>query len=641
MLPKIELVNGRKEECATMKNKKIFSLLTLSAIGVLGLTACDEIVAKPTDYDDKLIEVDNYSNDIYNNAISVVYDKIRDGNIGSDVLSELLYSYSISVFGYYNRYVSPAPASDVITLEEAVQDVTVIDDTYSGGDKAKSFIKTHKAYWTTNDDGKRINDANETVDDSADPSQSEYARLLAKWDAIEIRICENFYDTIAGSTYIDRNVFSEKKFLRGLISSLEDVANPDSSTFEGELYEDLLYPAFEKKDVFSILHREYYQSGDKYNYIEKKIIPIIYRQLLNEQYLLDETYNTLGRSYARSVNIIQIKDNANYPKASDYLINSLLNAINEEPDATSLEESTNIVTLDTFKTYSNMYVGVYDDLTDEQIDLFTNTELKEVFKLGIGDDGLQYFKGTEYGDLIEQYSRIDDNDLTTNSEAETTFTDTHKYTKETGLMLKTRELELKDYTTTGWYIKNGGLTDLPDSIRNRLFNIGVANGVPEFSTHLVGHTSYYTRDELDRWQYSEENGWEYAIPTDEKGEEIESAYVVRIKGKNYLKSSSAVEGSDIGRDILHYDSDSSTYYIVQIEEASSSSKLSKKGDNSYKVSRGAGDMESIVNEVTKIVGTSESYSTLATKHYLEKMDLEYHDDVIYDYFKENYPDLFE
>ena len=623
-----------------MKNKKLV-VLALSAIGLVGLAACSEVVAKPTDYDSKLIEVTNYNKDIYNNSVSVVYDKIRQGNIGSDVLDELLYAYSNTVFGYYNKYVSPAPAEGVTTLEDAIKDITITDGVYSSGTVAKNFIKSHKAYWTLNNDGARINDSNVVVADDADPSQSEYARLYAKWDTIEDRIAESFYKTISESSYIENSIFSERKFLRGLVASLEDVADPDAPGFEGELYEDLLYPKYEARDVFEILHREYYQYGSTFNYVEKKIIPTIYRQLLNEQYLLDETYNTLGRSYARKVNIIKIKDNTNYPKASDYLMNQLIEEINAAPDATTIEESTNKVTLDTFKKYSNLYVGVYKDLTEQQLWLLENTDLNKIFvKQGV--DPNFYYSGTEYGDLLEQYNKIKENDALTDKDAETSFTDSHKHTKETGLMLKTRELELKDYTTTGWYIKNGGLTDLPESIRNRLFNIGVANGVPEFSTHLIGHANYYTKDELDRYSYNADEGaWTYAIPTDENGKSIESAYVARINGKNYLKTASSVEGSDPYKDILHYDSSTSTYYIIQIEEACSSSKLSKNSSNSYSVARGTAAMEEIVNEVTKVVGTSESYDTLATKYYLEKMNIEYHDDIVYDYFVENYPDLFE
>ena len=600
-----------------MKNKKLV-VLALSAIGLLGLTACSEVIAKATDYDSQLVAVEGYDKKIYNNEISVVYDKIRDGNISSDVLNELLYSYSITTFGYYNKHVSPAPVEGTITLEDAYKNIVSneVDKT-----PARTFINGHKAYWTLDENGNRVTD-----------EEGEFARVVAKWQSIEDRIAENLYTAISGSSYIERNIFSEKAFLRGLLAGLEDVQDPDAVGFEGKLYEGILNPDIEPRDVFikvigdeeeGFLHREYYQS-EKLHYVEKKIIPTIFRQLLNEQYLLDETYNTLGRSYARKVNIIKIADNTNYPKASDYLMKQLVSAINAEPDAETVKDSGNKVDLDTFKKYTSIYVG--SNLTDEEKAIIENTDLKEVFK-NLGD----YYTGTEYGDLMEKYNKIYNAPLlpgssaTFDTNAESTFTDSGKYTKETGLELKTRELELKDYTTSGWFIKNGGLTDLPDSIRSRLFNIGVANGVKETAEAQLA---------ADRWQ-KVEGAWTYSIPEDE------SPYVARINGKNYLKTASSIDGSDNKNDVLHYDSGTSTYYVVQIEEAASSSKLSKKSANSYTELRGKGAMEEIVNEITKVVGTGESYSTLATKYFLKKMNIEYHDDVIYNYFKENYPELFE
>ena len=56
---------------------------------------------------------------------------------------------------------------------------------------------------------------------------------------------------------------------------------------------------------------------------------------------------------------------------------------------------------------------------------------------------------------------------------------------------------------------------------------------------------------------------------------------------------------------------------------------------------GAYSMEGIVNEVCTIVADSESYRTLAKKHFLEEAKLKYHDTVIYDYFKSNFPELFD
>ena len=93
--------------------------------------------------------------------------------------------------------------------------------------------------------------------------------------------------------------------------------------------------------------------------------------------------------------------------------------------------------------------------------------------------------------------------------------------------------------------------------------------------------------------------------------------------------------------MLFYDRSSSTYYIVQIEEAVSSSKLSKTSENRYAVLRSSGDMQTIVNEVAKIIAQGESYSSLSTKYWLEKINFKIHDTVVYDYFKSNYPELFE
>ena len=597
-----------------MKNKKLV-VLALSAIGLLGLGACSEVIAKPTNYSDPLITVEGYENKIYNNELSVVYDKIREGSIGDDVLNELLYSYAITTFGYYDEFVSPAPAEGTITLKAAYLNIIANDADKS---TAKAFIDAHKAYWTLDEDGNRVTD-----------QDGEFARVQAKWETIEDRIAESLYTAISGSTYIERNIFSEKAYLRGLVAGLEDVQDPEDK--EKAYFEGILDPEVEARDVFikeveegvekGFLHREYYQS-ESHHYVEKKIIPTIFRQLLNEQYLLDETYNTLGRSYARKVNIIKIADNTNYPKASDYLMKQLVKQINEEPNATTIKDSTNKANLDTFKLYASLYVG--SNLTDEQKDLIANTDLKDVFK---NDTHPTYYTGTEYGDLMDQYNKVyqEGNPATFDTSAESTFTDSGKYTKETGLELKTRELELKDYTTEGWFIKNGGLTDLPDSIRNRLFNIGVANGVKETTEEQA---------EAERW-IRENDAWKYVVPAEE------SPYVARINGKNYLKTASSVDGSDPENDILHYDSSTSTYYVVQIEEAASSSKLSKKSDHSYAELRNKTAMEEIVNEITKVVGTGESYSTLATKYFLEKMEIEYHDDVVYDYFKENYPELFD
>ena len=56
---------------------------------------------------------------------------------------------------------------------------------------ANAFIKSHRAYWTVNANGERVDDNDEVRTDGGDTaSDSELETLIAKWNAIENRIKE-------------------------------------------------------------------------------------------------------------------------------------------------------------------------------------------------------------------------------------------------------------------------------------------------------------------------------------------------------------------------------------------------------------------------------------------------------------------
>ena len=98
--------------------------------------------------------------------------------------------------------------------------------------------------------------------------------------------------------------------------------------------------------------------------------------------------------------------------------------------------------------------------------------------------------------------------------------------------------------------------------------------------------------------------------------------------------------NDDSNPIFVYD-DGNAYYIVQVLEAAKDSKLRNSSASNYATTRGQEFMDSVVDEIAKLVGSTGSYSTLSKNHWLEKMDLLYHDQEVYDYFESNYPDLFE
>lgn len=599
-------------------------LLAVALLGVLGLSACSsEIQAKPTGYDDNLLTFSD-NDEIYHNLVSIVEDAYRDGALASNVLDEVLYQYAVSVFGRYNKVAKPYNLGEgEITLKEAAKDIndhSTIDAegvrTTTGATIAENFIAKFKAYQSLDEDGNRKTEA-------AD-KQSEFDRVMAKWQTIEDRIAIDLYNDIIGGSYSERGVFSEKKFLVSLRAGLNKVANPHQLD-AADMHEAVFTPDVEDKDVFKAggyLNRNNYQEQNSYDlnsaveedpdtaairYVEEQIIPIIYRTLLVEQYLLDESYSTLGRSYARKVNVLAVPKN-------DYNTYLMQEFVRE--NISKGEE----VTLASFNNVSAINTGLRDKI--EQISghefgaaetvaamaTFGYQYVKESVA-GAKDD---YYLGTDYGDMMQDYRKITNDILTTDASAESTFTGSYTYSKEIGKEIKENELANKDYTQNGWYIKNGGLSSLPEEIRTRLFNIGVANALDN-------------DDVEDRWDSATST---YAVP------EGESNYVAKINGKYYLKVNSKETGADDRDDILF--SVSGTSYVIQIEEAISASKLSKDStiyDSTAK--------EEIINEVAKVIAADDSYKTLSTKYWLEKCALKYHDTVVYDYFKTNYPDLFE
>ena len=615
-----------------MSNKKLIPVVLIS---LLGLTACnDEVVAKPTGYDsDKIMTVEGSTDEIYHNMMSIIYDGIRDGSLGSDVLNRVLYQYSLSVFGRYSEKIEGWQEGE-ITLKEAAADV----EANGGYAKVNDFILHHKAFWTVNNDGKRVNDNNEEVADDATPSASERARVLSKWKSIEKRIAKKMYAEISSGSYSDRGIFYEERYLMSLRSSLHNVQDPHAQgivTFKGELD-----PQYEEETVFEHYLTRGFYSGEGYNYIEEEIVPKIYNEMLIEQYVLDNQYGTIQRSYARKVNIVSITSNAEYPLAARYLINEFVDRYisgdaahpvgQGGADVSSVLDSTNKVGLDELKIVSNAWKGT--NLGDNEKALLNALVADQVMELDDSDPSNVFYKGTEYGDLMADYNKISDDPHLTDSTIESTFTNSGAYTKEEGLKIKKRDVNAKDHTQNGWFLKSGGLSDLP--MRSRLFDVGVANALSE----LEGSTKSEDQSKLvqqDRWQYDFANSkWNYTKP------EGENAYVARINGRYFLKNS-VTESGQYDKDMVFYDSSSSTYYIVEIEEAASTSKLSKENANRYAETRGNAVAEEFINEIVEKVASSDTYRGLSTKYWLEKASLKYHDTVVYDYFKANYPELFD
>ena len=623
--------------------KNILKVSAIALLSTFALASCsDDIVAKPQAYDDNspVVTVTGYNGTIYNNNFKDIYDQYRDGNLAQDVLNELLYQYSISVFGNYNK-VTAKEGSEEITLKEAV-------NSYKNGDKKKAddFIKAHSAYWTKNKAGHRVDDANKEVADDAAPSESEYARLNQKWETIEKRIAEKLYSAISGGSYSERNVFKEEKYLRSLAT---DVENNVRALTGAELFEGVLTAAVEDYAVFKdqaenidgdldyILHRANYQSnaaldqaedkGQDATYVEDKLIPDIYRQLLVEQYILDESYDTLGRTSARHISVLSITENSKHISKAEDLMKKFVNGYIFD------NARTDDITLDSFKTVSEAWVGAFMRDTSNQVD--TNPAYK-LSKEAFGEDAeslktvtvqgvdYKYFAGTNYGDMMEEFEKINDDPKW--SENEGTYTNSGAYTVKVGQEIKTRELQLKDYTSTGWYVKSVGVSDLPDAIKNQLFDINVANAL--LGDNCVEYSYDATAAE---WKTNEVAGSKNLVNV-----------VGKINGQYFLRKTSRIADEKVQNDILF--KNDNTYYIVLVEDAIKSKVLNKATYaelEGNELTDAMNKLENYINEIVQLVADNDTYQTLSKKHWVEKMDIKFHDTKVYDYFKSTFPELFD
>lgn len=412
--------------------------------------------------------------------------------------------------------------------------------------------------------------------------KTDPAKVDLKAD-FERRINEKLYKSITSGSYESKNKFSEEKFANYVKTLLYPV-NPTAGYIDDYVFLPVNIAEIQSGAALNnAIHVEYYQ-----DYIEGEIVPKIFHEKLIEQYVLDEDYATLGRSYARKVNYIALTVNDNHPEAAKYLIDEFIDKYILTSGATA-----------DFDLLASAWRGVDILPGSDEDNLLT-------------DAGLDVNK-TLMGDILDRFNKIKENALLTDEGAENDFTGGGSYLKEVGLDLKKVELSKRDFITDGWFVKNGGLTSLPDKIRDRIFNTSVASAIDSVT------------DEFD------------ASITNPKT----SSFVRNLNGKYYLIPENRQQNDD--RDFLLYDASSRTYFIIQIEEAVNTTKMNKSetATNNYDALKGAGTRERIAQDIAKILGDTTANKNSAREHYIKQLAFQFYDEDIYNYFKAQFPKVFD
>ena len=673
-------MHSKKEVSAmSLVSKKGVKLAVLSVIGLLTLTGCgesaDEVYSKPSNYDEAIIKIEGSKDEIHHNLLSLIYDAMHEGSVSSKVLDNAMYRYASSVFGIYDAVALPDGSTET-TLEAAVKDIqhNPAGEITGGGDTVKAFIKAHRAYWYYNEEGKHIKEDKTEIADGEDwiPGYTEFSHVESKWNAIESRIAEEMYAKVSGGSYTEKNYFSEEKLLKALHEDGKKVRNYLTTGAHAIVRDQFIIPSsVEKDEVFDtftgydnnehvILHREYYQSNRSANpdapkatYIEDEIVPTVYNDLLIEQYLLDEDVAAVRNSRARKINVIKIEKYSSFHNNADMLVKELVKEIYTLPDAAvetlrfdadEIEEASDTL----FQKYALVSKGLYDEINGTSAQAVAAKEIVTRLQAHASDlyeavqaptTGVWYYKNTTAGDLAQDYEKLATQinggnwDLIDSSKY-STFTSNGTRSPLEGYSQQYIDIMQKQSITKGWYIQSKTPSlDSNGEINDRLFKLSIANAKIEVKE--AGNSAAY--EELRKADRLVREGGAWKVR--DEASEFENRFLCSINGAYYLKFDGKEADAKWTDDIV-YD-DGNAYYIVQVLEAAKDSKLRSVSQTNYAHTRSQVFMDQVIDEVAKIVGETGNYATLSKNHWLEKMDLKYYDQKVYDYFKSNYPDLFD
>lgn len=594
-----------------ISNKFVKGLLALSA-GFL-LASCDPVHALPKNHAESIVVnlEDKSSINVKDNDLLQIYNLIESGK-NEEVVSLILREIAEKKFGTYKE------------LYEARYDEA----------KRDAFIEAHKEYF--GDDANKVTRFNDFRLD------------------IENRISEAFYNDATSGSYNDEDgKFSEEKFYNAKRYELYDLHKLDSSVLEDEnVIENKFYfsKAIKKESFFDNYICGTYHNFEegKRGYIEEKVYPEILKNKLVESYIYDNNPASLGRAYARKINYIKVSYEEEFASlwkllkafSSEYIENhtariddfgyiedavkgfTVFDEINHE---THIETFVNNIFTDTTYTPNADIVDLLEaahagETDDEKYITVPDTDdYKYGTNIVLVPYG-KYFRDTKLGRILESYedaiqAEKDGRFATSAQKAELDkFTGEGK-SKEYGLMQKLISLAKEDYTTDGWVLKNGGATELPSAIRDRLFNIKVAN-ILDDETKLPKETTI--------------------------GEYDEKNYVRNINGNKLVLSSEASSFENEHFNYIHQDVDGKAFYIVSVEEAPSTAKLNPESATAYKDEEGNVDkvkIEQLSRQVAKVLGTKDSYIKDAYTDMLKNYEFKFYDTSLFEYLNSEYPDL--
>ena len=596
-----------------MLRKNKLRVLTggLLIASIFSLAACDTVKAKlPTkEQETKILAIDDKEAITHNN-LGDLYDSLVPGDTSSaeKVLKEILLKYSYAKYGHFFDYIDAGSVAHkgIYSMLSASDDEVAqwVDD-----EKVSEFM-------------------------IVGATNAEVAKLVRDLgNHIFEAVKKAMWANVTASSYQVRNVFIEAKFAKAqrtshlyeigqaALDSDKETIIDGSDTFENveEYFADGLWPNYKA-------------------YVANEILPDLYRKIIVEDYLIDENYSNLGHTYARKVQYIALLDVSGYALATQRLVFAYSEFV-LEADKTTMSSKAGVTVDDAhvkafrdFHFLDRLYSGTYndEDATEKAMAEAIYAEAQWQKKsITVGSETVDYYPATKAGAIVKDYSELEDNSRVKTGST-TDFTGNSAYTNETGLMLKLRETKAANSVTEGWYTSSE-LSSVISDLKTRLFKIQVANEVDSLDPEAALYDNSLSYGCYRQGSY-------YVVPQTRKKPTDEE-----LANKTY-------------HPYLVYDSGSSSWVILRVDEAVKGSKLgrtstydpSKEGSepvtyNDFaKAGRreGKASQNEIVYTVASLMASSDTYVKAARQKVVEAMKIKYHDQSVYDYFSATFPELF-
>ena len=603
-------------------SKKLFAgVCALS--GAFILASCDPITAIPTTYNNPIVKnADDSPVNDDTNKLGRIYEAIATDR-NTKIVSDLLDEVAEKKFGTFKE------------IQDAAADET--------GNAAKAYMAAHQSVFYRADDEKTDLHFGKSAD------EVRMNRFEIFCEDIEDRISESFWNEVTSGSYNDsEGRFDEEKLWMAHYYEFYDLNNYEAAS-KNRFF---ITNEHNKHNIMDYLTVDAYYNSEpgKRGYIEEKVFPAILKDKLVEEYVYNTNYGALGRAYARKVNYIKVSyENYLIPWnifnsfAENYIVHKQYdNGTN--PDFELITKA--IKGFDSVGTFEGEDQGIVPLTGDAEV-LFksafdtTPETINVPATIKYNSDDLipagNYYKETKLGKIIDSYQKACKAEDAGRFPTASDQTELDKFTasgktKEFGLREQLISLAKEDYTTDGWFVKNGGLSELPAALRDRLFNINVANKLDNGELALEQPDEFAPEGKGTMGAY--ENDGTKRLP-----------YMRNINGKKFIIPAKCQSYDEYNYNYVYHDTDAKAIYIVQVLEAPSTPKLNMDSSTSYsKLDETKGDIfktEEIARAVAKVLGTKDSYIKDAYTEILKGYNFEFYETSLYEHFKSEYPDLFD